>query len=177
MRSTAPAVHWLGLAWVYSSVLWLAAAFLLFSHGAPGVGLVAGSRLVVTLALGIGLCAGECWAWAPAVSLAVFYGFCGGSLAAIVACTLLTLPPGTLSWMPVFLGLTPGPALRLGAAGALVALVSLGTFRALWTAQPHFDVPHRRPFTTLLQSGFATALLVAMLDALLLNAWWMASVP
>lgn len=163
---------WLGLAWVYSGVLWLAGLALMVSLG-WGFGAAAmGLRLAATLVIGVGLCALERWAWATAFCLAVVYLLLGIALAVTGGGTAVWAYGHALSWMPVFLGLKRDLALQ-AACGALAAAgVCGGMWSYLWRSQPEFDVPHRRPFTVLVQDGLLPAALVFMIDAYLLAGWW-----
>lgn len=161
----------LGLAWVYSGALWLLLLALLAQGGyflaAGGVCL----RLVATLAVGVGLCGTERWAWAMAVCMAAFYLALGLAVGTGAAQALVLLPPGTLSWKPVFLGLNTDDTVRLLVGAGLAALVSGTNLALLWRTQAHFDIPHRRSFTVLLRDGLWPALLVILVDLYLFFGW------
>lgn len=160
-----PAVSWIGLLWVYSGVFWIA---LLLRAGTPGSGGVIALRLALTLALGIGLCALDRWAWAGAVCLTSIYTLVCGAAAGAAGWTLLSLPAGTLSWKPVLWGLNAAACGRIAGASAAVALLSGGLCLALLRAAPEFDVPAGRVFSVLNGRGFWMALAILALDGFLL---------
>jgi hypothetical protein len=172
-RGVPAVVGWWGLGWVYSGALWLVALAVVAAHGWALAALAIVLRLAVTLTLGIGLCAMERWGWASIVGAAALYVALAGAAAARAAWTLLTLPPGTLSWQPVFFGLPRGAcASLLGWALAVAAIAGVG-LRLMWGIRGHFDVPDRRAFTVLLQEGAWPAVLLAVLDSFLLYGWWL----
>jgi len=166
-------VTWLGVCWIYSAVFWLWAV-----HGAYlagwGEGLVANLvRLALTLALGIGLCATERWAWAGVVSVAFVYGALATLVAVAASWTLATPSPTTLSWMPVFFGLNTAECRRVCTAAWATAALSALVLWLLWSAQEHCDIPHRRPFRALLRFGWGPAVGLMAADGYLIYDWWM----
>jgi hypothetical protein len=162
----------LSLAWVYSGLFWIGGLFVAASSGWPLGAVAMGIRLVASLALGIGLSATERWAWAPVVCLSALYGSVAGGVALLAGWTFLTLPASTLSWMPVFWGLNRHHCGEVACMAAAVALLSGSVLWLLWSGLAEFDVPERRPFTTLLRHGAWEALLVVTADAYLLFGWW-----
>lgn len=174
-RSDAPSsrlLGWLGIAWVYSGVVWLVGLWMMIAlgwgAGAAGMAL----RLAATLLLGVGLCALERWAWAAALCLAAAYTLFAAALALAAGGTAFWAYGHAFSWMPVFLGLKRDLALRVACGACGVAVISGGMWRCLWSFQPEFDVPYRRPFTVLVQHGLLPAALVFLIDAYLLAGWW-----
>lgn len=161
-----------GLACVYSGVPWLFALI-----GAVNSGWAAGIAayavcLAGTLAVGVGLCAGERWAWAAAVCLGAIYA--AGAL--VVTAVLLTgmLTVRALSWQPVAAGLTYATAARVVSLALLVLAGSAGALALFWRAQGEFDVPHRRAFTTLLHEGALLAMVIIAATLFLLHQGWSA---
>ena len=165
----------LGLLWVWSAPLWLLAAMVAWwSEWYLGAGVLL-LRLILTMVLGVGLCAGEIWAWAEGFCLAILHLSATGILFLGALATLLFLPAGTLSWKPVFFGLTTGRCLDVAIAAGIISAASVLTALLLWRSQSQFDLPYRRPFTTLVRLGLLPALGMFVLDALLLLAWWVPS--
>ena len=171
-RSASGAINWLGLVWVWSGGLWLLGLLLMAAMGQPGGVLAFAVRLAVSLAVGVGLCALERWAWAAVVCVSAFYTAISASVAVAAGSTLVTLPSGTLSWMPVFLGMNVDRCLFVASAAVVVAVLSGWSLHLLWRDQAEFGVPYRRPFTVLLHDGAWQALPVALADAYLLYGWW-----
>jgi hypothetical protein len=166
-----PKAAWLGLAWVYSGLLWLLGLLFMVSWGWPAGALTMAARLAATLALGVGLAATERWAWAGAVCLAAFYAALG--LGAAAGGAWLLVSAGSVApWTPLFLGFTAEMCRRAAWIGGAAAVAGAVSIRLLWQDQAEFNVPRRRPFTTLLQEGVWVALLVAMVDAFLIYGWW-----
>ncbi|MFN3648870.1 MAG: hypothetical protein ACK47B_04740 [Armatimonadota bacterium] len=168
-------LSWVGMACVYSAALWLLGLFLSAFGGWPEGAVAMALRMAGTLALGVGLCALERWAWATAVCLAGLYAVVSVGWAATAGWAWLSARPGTLSWMPVFLGLNLESCARLSVLAVAAALVSGGLCYLLWRAQPEYDVPYRRPYTVLFQDGAPRALLLVAIDAFLGAAWWAAA--
>src|SRR5688572_19997593 len=147
-RDVSPAYRgalWVGLLCVYSGAGWLFALI-----RAAGSGWLPGSAALLiclggALAVGVGLCAGERWAWAGATCLAVVYATGAFLLTGWLAWGLATHPEA-LSWQPVVAGLPREAALRgaiIAGASAAAAILAL---RVLWRAQSEFDIPYRRTF-------------------------------
>lgn len=166
-------VLWLGLLTVYSGVLWLLGIFAAATNGwMVGAGILL-LRLAGTLAVGVGLCAGERWAWAAATCLAAVYATLAAAAGSLVISGLAS-HPAALSWQPVAVGLNTYLAQRvLACSGALVA-GGAGALWLLWRAQPDFDVPYRRSFTVLLHDGAWLAGLVLAADSFLVYHAWAA---
>jgi hypothetical protein len=171
-KGAPPPVVWVGLIWVYSGVCWLLGLFAASQAGWPEGVLALAVRLAAALAVGVGLCALERWAWGPAVCIAGMYAALGGVLAVSAFYTLLTLPPTALSWMPVFWGLRRGTTLDLGLAALLCAAAGAASLAVLWRAKEQFEVPYRRSFTVMLRYGLAPTLAVLSADAYLVATWW-----
>lgn len=169
-RARKSAVAWLGLAWVYSGALWLLAAFWIARSGDPAVSIAGVLRLGATLVIGAALCAGERWAWAVAMCLCVAEGVLLTPLALLAGRAWLGAPGPLPPWQPVFLGLNASSTLGLAAGGLAAALASAVGLVVLWRAQGQFDVPYRRPFTTLTRLGSAPALAVLALDLFLFGS-------
>jgi len=166
---------WLGLAWVWSGALWLLAAYGAFQAGWAGGVLLLAGRMGAAVAVGVGLCARERWAWAAGVCTAALYLVTAGSLGLLATGTLATLPPGTLSWQPVFWGLSSEQAGRAAWAAGGVAGMSLLGFLVLWRSRSLCDIPIRRVFSTLSAFGPWPTLPVALADGFLLYTWWSAA--
>lgn len=167
---TPPAV-WLGLAWVYTGLFWIAVGVTLFRSGEPLGAAAAAGRLALTLGVGVGLCALERWAWGAAACLAALYGLFG----AAVAVGAPWLPAAAGAWAHVR---NPALAYRaavawplVAVAAALVVLGSAAVLGLLWRSQEEYDVPRGRPFGTLVRCGLAPAAATLVLDALLLLFW------
>ncbi len=167
-------VTWIGVVWVWTSVLWGLAAFAVGASGwLPGAAALL-VRALVTLGLGIGLCAAERWAWAPVVCLTAFEALCAGSLAAGSGWLLVTLSPGWPSWKPVALGLAPDLLRQVLIDAGAAALLSGSCALLLWSTRGSFNVPRRRHFTVLRQAGLLPAGVLLLVDAYLLKCWWLA---
>ena len=167
-------IHWLGLAWVYSAAFWLLAVFTVpwpidALPAAMGSMLL---RMVATLAIGIGLCATERWGWASTVCIAGPYAVFTTALAGTGSWRLMTLPRTTLSWTPVFWGATASLTGFVVVWSWIAAAVSWAVLSLLWQAREHFDVPARRPFTTLARQGAGPAMLVLLVDGYLAFTLW-----
>lgn len=165
---------WMGMLWVWMGVLWGFAAFRAGTGGGLWVACALGVRSIGTIALGIGLCAGERWAWAPAVCLTAFEAAVAIAGALGTAWILLTLSPYWLSWKPVFLGLTRPLVAQVMIGSGVVAALSGACAALLWSTRPTFDVPRRRHFTVLTQVGLLPAGVLLLVDAYLLKTWWLA---
>lgn len=166
------AAAWLGLAYVYSGVVWLWAFWVAAREGSGSLAALLAFRLAGTLGLGVGLCAAERWAWAAMTVHLAIHGVAGTLLALSSAWALATRPANVLSWQPVFFGMNSAGTLRVLGSAACLALAAAAGLTVLWRAQAHFDIPHRRPFTFLTRLGFLPALLLAGLDGVLLFGWW-----
>lgn len=168
-------VHWIGMAGVYLGTLTLLA--LLTTGGGFAVPALAALvlRAAAAVALGIGICGLERWAWAVAVCLSALHLGVDGLLALIAGWRCMTLPSSVLSWQPVFHGLTAdncgGVAIVAGVGAVLAALV----LYSLWTAREQFDVPYRRAFTVLSREGMLPTLAVASVDLYLVLGWWLSA--
>ena len=171
-RSWAP---WLGLGWVYSGVFWLLCLFGTADSGGLHVVVAVAVRLAGTLALGIGVCATERWAWAAVVSLSGFHAAAATALATLGGAALLTAPPTTPSWKPLFLGYTLQGARGVVVAALCAAAVAAVNIGVLWPAQTQFDVPHRRSFTVLAREGMWGCIPVLLADLFLVYSVWGAS--
>lgn len=148
----------------------VAGAFLFWGWGV-GAGFAA-ARLLLTLWLGVGLCAQERWAWASVICQAALVLLFSLGAAVLVVVTLCTLPPGSLSWQPILLGLKRDSIVFVGTVGVTLAAIAGGMLSMLWREQAQFGVPHRRAFVTLTELGAAPALLAVILDAYLVWGWW-----
>ena len=166
---------WLGLGWVYSGVFWLLCLFATAGWSDRGVAAAVAVRLAGTLALGIGVCATERWAWAGVVCLSGFHFAAAMVLAALTGTALLTAPPTTLSWVPFFLGYTVEGCRRVLLSAGVAAGVAALNIGILWGAQAQFDVPHRRPFTVLVRDGLWACIAVLAADLYLLYSVWLSS--
>ncbi|HTE20890.1 MAG TPA: hypothetical protein VK689_21200 [Armatimonadota bacterium] len=166
---------WLGLAWVYSGVFWLLCLFATAGWSDRGVAASVAVRLAGTLAFGIGVCATERWAWAGVVCLAGFHLAAATVLATLAGVALLTAPPTTLSWTPLFLGYTVEGCRRIVVFAGVAAVMAAANIGILWRAQAQFDVPHRRPFTVLVRHGVWTCIPVLAADLYLLYSVWLSS--
>jgi hypothetical protein len=173
--STNPmtASRWLSLAWVYSAALWVLLLVGSLSAGWMGLAALAALRLAGTLAIGIGLCAGERWAWANAVCLALFEGGAAATLALFLNARLAALPAGTFSVQRVHWDLMVFQLRQAVQGAGAVVLLWIGVGALLWRLQDEYDIPHRRPFTTLAQQGLWLSLPMVAVDALLFTAWCM----
>lgn len=168
----APLAGWLGLAVVWSAAFWVWLLMVTIRGGWVLGALAVGVRLVLTLGLGVGLCALEKWAWAAAVCLAGVYTAAAGILAGAATWTCLSARPGTLSWVPLLWGLGIDRLFAVAAVAWPVALLSAAMLWLLWREQSHFNIPDRRAYTALLKDGPWPALLIAMCDGLLLFTWY-----
>jgi hypothetical protein len=98
-------------------------------------------------------------------------------MAAGIAATLgsgIATSGGALSWQPVAAGLTSGIAIRALVLSVGALPVALGLLTLLWKAQPDFDVPYRRAFTTLLHDGAVPAAAIIAADLFLFYHAWKA---
>jgi hypothetical protein len=166
-----PPAAWIGLFWVYTGLAWLAALFLLVSWGWTAGALAVAVRLAATLGLGVGMAATERWAWAAGVCLSAFYAVTGTAAAGALALALLGTG-GAAPWAAVGWGLTVEMARRAFPFAAVAAVTGALTLRFLWRDQGEYNVPHRRAFTTLTDSGVLLALPILMTDIFLLYGWW-----
>lgn len=166
---------WLGLLWVWSSVGWLIVGLSIWSEQPSAIIALVALRLVLHLATGVGICAGERWGWAWAVCSCVLCSVTAGALGAAAGCTWLLLPASALSWKPVFLGLPPAQtgvtALLATGLAALSALV----FWVLLRERQQFEIPRTRTYALLLRSGLVPSLIAWLADGYLLLWWWPAS--
>lgn len=162
-----------GLACVYSGIPWLFALLGAISSGwLPGAAAEA-VCLAGSLAVGVGLCAGERWAWASATCLAAIYAVGAAGIATALGSGIAG-SGSALSWQPVAAGLTSGVAIRTVVLSVCALPVALGLLTLLWKAQPDFDVPYRRAFTTLLHDGAVPAAAIVAADLFLLYHAWKA---
>lgn len=169
--AVARAANWLGLAWVYSGAFWLMALYGAVTSGWPEGAFAIALRLVATLALGVGLCALERWAWATVVSACAFYTAVGLAAALLAVIKLTAGPPGSnLSWMPVLWGLRASTVASGGWLGIAGGAVAGGMLLFLWHARPLYDVPPRRAFTCLVRLGLFPAIALAALDGYLFGS-------
>jgi hypothetical protein len=163
-ETTSAPPAWLGLLWVYAAVFWL---WLLARTGLNGdfaAALPVLLRMGATMALGIGLCAGERWAWAPAVVMAGMYGLVAALAALFGAITLARLPGGWLSWRAVIGGMNASTTFAAVWLLTSTAAVCAGTLSVLWKRRESYDVTSRRSFTHLVHEGIIPALGVLLLD-------------
>jgi hypothetical protein len=79
-----------------------------------------------------------------------------------------------LSWQPVAAGLPLAAALRVLLLAVVVFAGAVGALWLFWRAQPEYDVPYRRSFTTLLHDGAVLAAAVFAADLFLLYHAWTA---
>lgn len=166
------AASWIGLVYVYSGLIWLWALWSALRGEAGGPALVLALRLSATVGVGIGVCAAERWGWASMCCHLSIHGLGSLVIAAVSGWALLTRPPNILSWQPVLYGLVSADVVRLFLGAIGVMLAAGGALSVLWRSQGHFDVPHRRSYSVLMQYGFAPSILFAALDLLLLYGWW-----
>jgi hypothetical protein len=171
-RDIPPVLFWVGLLWVYSGILWLLGMLAAAQSGWPGGTFALALRLGATLAIGVGLCAMERWAWAPAVCLAGFYGCIAAGVAALSTWSLVTAPASALSWTPLLWGLNRLNCGRLAVFSLVVAVAGAGACSILWRMQTQYDVPHRRGFTLLVRRGLLPTALLLSIDAYLLLGLW-----
>jgi hypothetical protein len=176
-RATGP--RWLrleggtavGLGFVYLGIPLLAAVV----HYAPQGSLLLTASLAVcligSLALGVGLCAHERWAWAAAVSLCVLAAGCSVAVAG-AAIAALAAQSRALSWQPVFWGLPRASTQNLVCGAALTAGLAAAAVAVLWRGQADYDVPHRRAYTTLAREGALPAAVVLLAAALAGSLLW-----
>lgn len=155
---------WLGLLWVYAAVFWLWLLGRTAFDGEWSAALPVFLRMVATMIIGIGLCAGERWAWAPAVVLAGLYGAVAALGAVLGGVALARLPGGWLSWRAVIGGMNASTTLAAVWLLSSTAAVSAGTFAVLWKRREAYDVATRRVFTPLVHEGIIPALGVLLLD-------------
>src|SRR5687768_12719372 len=137
---------WLGLLWVYAAVFWLWLLGRTALNGDFSSALPVMLRMVATMAIGVGLCAGERWAWAPAVVLAGLYGALAGAGAFIGAVALARLPGGWLSWRSVLGGMNASTTFAAIWMLTSTAAVCGGTLSVLWKRREAYDVASRRSF-------------------------------
>lgn len=155
---------WLGLLWVYAAVFWLWLLARTAMTGEFAAALPVFLRMVATMAIGIGLCAGERWAWAPAVVLAGMYGALAAIGAALALIALARLPGGWLSWRTVIGGMNAQTTFAAIWMMSSTAAVCAGTLNVLWKRREAYDVASRRSFTPLVHEGIIPALGVLLLD-------------
>jgi len=167
-----PAATYLGLLWVYGAAGCLLAAFAAGGLEWTGGVIAVMVRMAATVAVGVGLCAAERWAWGPAVALSGLYSLAAAGLASRATWILVAPPAGTLSWMPVFWGLNLAGCARVAFVGWIAAAIAGANLWLLWRAQGHFDIPYRRPYSVMLRFGLAPTLLIIALDTYLLRGWW-----
>jgi len=163
--------NWLGLAWVYSALLWLVPVWIGVSAGNLELAGLALVRLLATVAMGIGVCGDERWGWASALALSFAYLLLGSTLGILMVGALSSRPEGALSWQPVIWGLLAEECLRLTVAAFMIAGAAAGAIWLLWRSQSRFDVPGRQVYGTIVRSGLGPALGILMLDAALLLTW------
>src|SRR5688572_2347927 len=125
-------LRWLGLIWVYTGVVWLFALLGAVSQGRYPGSIAYAVRLAAALGVGVGLCAAERWGWATAVCQAGFYSVVGTALAAASGWAWITAPPGTLTWRPIFFGLTIDSCFQLSIHALLLSGVSAAVLALLW---------------------------------------------
>lgn len=167
-----PAAAWLGLLWVYSAAFFLLGTFSANDLGWTGGMVGALLRLLATVAVGVGLCAGERWGWGSAVALGSVYSVLAAGFAARATWIYAAPPPGTLSWMPLLWGLNLAGCGRAALFAWGAAALAAGNLWMLWRTQGQFDVPYRRSYSVVLRFGLGPALLIMLLDAYLLWGWW-----
>ena len=155
---------WLGLLWVYAAVFWLWLLARTALSGDWATALPVLLRMTATMIIGVGLCAGERWAWAPAVVMAGMYGLVAALGAVIGLVALVRLPGGWLSWRTVLGGMNASTTFAAVWLMTSTAAVCGGTLSVLWTRREAYDVAHRRAFTPLVHEGIIPALGVLLLD-------------
>jgi hypothetical protein len=162
--SAANPPAWLGLLWVYAAVFWLWLLGKTAINGDFAAALPVLLRMVATMAVGVGLCAGERWAWAPAVVLAGLYGAIAALAAGIGLVALVRLPGGWLSWRSVIAGMNASTTFTAIWLLTSTAAICGGTLSVLWKRREAYDVASRRSFTPLVHEGIIPALGVLLLD-------------
>ncbi len=176
MRSRAvhTAAGWHGLVWVYSAALWLLLTWLTLSFEGDLLGtLLCLVRLLGTLAVGIGLCGSVRSAWAVAVCASAVYAVLASLAAAAAWVRLATLPPSSLSWMPVAYGLTSGQLRTFATLCLVLVLVSAISLRILQSSSEEYDVGERGAYGILVRDGLVPALAMLTLDLGILALWWL----
>ncbi|MGV3722342.1 MAG: hypothetical protein ACO1SX_15655 [Actinomycetota bacterium] len=163
--------NWLGLAWVYSAVLWMAPIWIGWSGGNGELAVLAVLRMLATVALGVGICGNERWGWAAALALAGAYVVLSASLLAVIGAALASRPEGALSWQPVLWGLTAGHSGQLAGMAGLVTAISGVAAALLWRARSGFDVPPRQFYGAIVRFGLGPALCILALDGGMLLTW------
>jgi len=163
------AAAWLGLAWVLSNV---PLAFGLLTIAAAGWigGAAAGAvRLAGMLAIGIGLCAGERWAWAMGVCASLYYLVAAAAGCCVIGWAAATVSPTAPPWVPLVFGLNRGQC-RLAVLAAVAGIVlALACLAILLPAREDYDVRFRRVYVTMLTYGVVPGALVVAIDAYLLG--------
>ena len=171
----SPLLFWLGLAWVWANFPWLVVTMVQFGTGETAAGVRSALHLLISLATGIGLCAGERRGWAAAVCISVLYAVACVSAACAAAWQLMNLPTGVLSWEPLLFGMNlRGWNLTVG-WGSLLGIVAMGIAGLLWSQRDHFDVPERRSFTTLARFGLVPATVQGLIDLWMALEWLVVS--
>jgi hypothetical protein len=171
-RDVWPVLFWVGLAWVYSGAFWLLGLLTAAQSGWPAGTLALAMRLGGTLAIGVGLCAVERWAWAPALCLTGFYACVGLVVAGITAWAALFPPAGTLSWTPVLWGMPVDQCVRVCVLCAALFLLCAAVAGVLWHGRSQYEVPYRRAFTVLVRKGLVPTLGLLLLDGFLVASLW-----
>ena len=166
---------WLGLLWVWSSVGWLIAGLVAWGQEPHLVTAFVALRLLLHLATGVGICAGERWGWAWAVCSCVLAGVTAGGLGLGAGGTWLLLPEGSLSWKPVFLGLVPSQTGAAALIATVLAMVCGLVLRILLRERQQFEIPNTRTYALLVQWGIMPSLITWIVDGYLLLWWWPAS--
>jgi hypothetical protein len=161
---------WLGLAWVYSGILWLIPLWLGWTAGNLELVGLAFLRMVATLSVGVAICANERWGWATALVLAGSYTVLSIAVLGVILFALLT-HPDALSWQPVLGGLTAAQSRPLLVGAAVVVGACLGAIVLLWRARSGYDVPPRRVYSTLVRFGLGPAMGILLIDGALLLSW------
>jgi hypothetical protein len=156
--------NWLGLAWVYSAVLWIVPIWIGWSGENGELAVLAVLRMLATVALGVGICGNERWGWAAALALAGAYIVLSVSLLAVIGAALGSRPDGALSWQPVLWGLTAAHSSQLAALAGLVTAVSGVAVGLLWRARSGFDVPPRQVYGAIVRFGLGPAICILALD-------------
>lgn len=165
------AIHWLGLFWVYSGAGWLLALYLAAESGNFINCLLLTPPLALTLAVGIGLCAGEVWAWSAAMVISVLGAAQAALAAGMAAYSLFTLPSSYLPWLPAFFARTGEDAGRLALTAALVCGVLLVQIYILRRSYAECSTEEGALFGQLARFGLLPAGLMSACTLALLWQW------
>jgi hypothetical protein len=163
---------WLGLVWVYSGVVWLFAVWNAWTMGDVALLALAFLRMLITVAAGIAICAGERWGWGTGFALSLAYGGASGVLLSTATGALLLRPNDALSWQPILWGLTSWQCLQLAGFAAVLLAACVGCGLLLWRGRTGFEVPLGRTYSTVVRAGLVPGLVFILLDLGMLFRWW-----